>query len=207
MKITTKMIGIEAKKNPADFLPRMSSLENSDEVSKGIAYAERRYKETGRHYFVTNEGHSALDTPSNRKVYTNEGLKIVYTTKRKPKSNPARKPAARNPAPEKRIKTRRIVRVDPKTGQEIGTEWVPIDFDFRAYVGGIQFDFFARTEGAQLIVSERTTGAKVGAVPYTTRVAALNDREAAKQYLSTVIDKVGPDRFKAAVAKAPKIAK
>ena len=111
----------------------------------------------------------------------------------------------KNPAPAKRIKTRRIVRVDPKTGQAIGTEFVPIDFDFRAYIGGIQYDFFARTEGAQLIISERTTGAKVGAVPFTTRSAALNDREAAKLYLSSVIERVGADKFKAAIEKAPKV--
>ena len=139
-----------------------------------------------------------------RAEHVSKGVRMKVTAS-KVGSESRKAPARKNPAPAKRIKTRRIVRIDPKTGQGIGTEFVPIDFDFRSYIGGIQYDFFARTEGAQLIISERTTGAKVGAVPYTTRAAALNDREAAKQYLSTVIERVGADKFRAAVAKAPKI--
>lgn len=72
--------GRKRKANPTD----------SDKVSKGIAYAQKRYKETGKHYFVTNEGHSALDVPDNRKAYEGMGLEIVYTTKAKGrKKNPA----------------------------------------------------------------------------------------------------------------------
>lgn len=142
-----------------------------------------------------------------RREHVSKGIRMKVTSSKvgSESRKGARKNPAANPLPPKRIKTRRIVRTDPKTGQGIGTEFVPIDFDFRSYIGGIQYDFFARTEGAQLIISERTTGAKVGAVPYTTRAAALNDREAAKQYLSTVIERVGADKFRAAVAKAPKI--
>jgi hypothetical protein len=144
-----------------------------------------------------------------RPEHVTKGIRPMKVTMSKVGSETrGRAKAAANPAaaPAKRVKTRRIVRIDPKTGKAIGTEFVPIDFDFRSYVGGIQFDFFARTEGAQLIISERTTGAKVGEVPYTTRAAALNDREAAKQYLSGLIDRIGADKFKAAVAKAPKLA-
>ena len=109
-----------------------------------------------------------------------------------------------NPAPAKQ-RMGRIVRVDPKTGVPFGTELVPIDFAFKEYIGNYQQDFFARTEGAQLVVSEKTTGAKVGAVPFTLRSAALNDRAAAKAFVQKTVEKVGADRFNDAIRKAPKL--
>jgi hypothetical protein len=109
-----------------------------------------------------------------------------------------------DPAPAKQ-RMGRIVHVDPKTGVPFGTELVPIDFAFKAYVGNYQHDFFARTEGAQLVVSEKTTGAKVGAVGFNLRSAALNDRAAAKAYIEKTVERIGADKFNDAIRKAPKL--
>ncbi len=204
MKVTMSKVGSEtrgrakaARRNPADPAPYTVTWKSS--VTRRINSSSSRTK---------------ADAVREARALAREGEKDISVSLYSPETGAVEiewreappKAAARNPAPAKRTKTRRIVRIDPKTGKAIGTEFVPIDFDFRSYVGGIQFDFFARTEGAQLIISERTTGAKVGEVPYTTRAAALNDREAAKQYLSGLIDRIGADKFKAAVAKAPKLA-
>lgn len=201
MKITKGKVGSEVRKeNPpigVKWLPKKGkpkityAILPKTSAGRGIMLGEFSTKARAEEYM------RSLTSPWNYRIKKIE----EYEYEEPPEENPARK----NPAPAKRIKTRPIIRVDPKTGQAIGTEFVPIDFDFRAYIGGIQYDFFARTEGAQLIISERTTGAKVGAVPFTTRSAALNDREAAKLYLSSVIERVGADKFKAAIEKAPKV--
>lgn len=146
---------------------------------------------------------SALITKYQAKAQGLREAIAMYEGQRK--ANPVKaERVRRNPAPAKQ-RMGRIVRVDPKTGVPFGTELVPIDFTFKEWVGNYQQDFFARTEGAQLVVSEKTTGAKVGAVPFTLRSAALNDRAAAKAFVQKTVEKVGADRFNAAIAKAPKL--
>lgn len=94
MKITPAMVGSEARKNPA--LASMMPTDDDEKVKIGIDYANRRFGETGRHYLVTNEGHSAIDVPGNRKAYKDIGLEIVYTTKGKRKASPAKNPAPKS---------------------------------------------------------------------------------------------------------------
>lgn len=113
----------------------------------------------------------------------------------------ARKPAAKNPA---RPKFARIMVTDDKTGEK-RIETVPYDFAIKAYIGPIQHDFFVRSEGATLVVSEKSTGLRVGAVPYMKRYATMNDRDSAKAFLAETVQRVGPEKFLAAIKKAPKV--
>jgi hypothetical protein len=94
---------------------------------------------------------------------------------------------------------------DDKTGEK-RIQTVPYDFAIKAYIGPVQHDFFVRSEGATLVVSEKSTGLRVGAVPDMKRYATMNDREAAKGFLAETVQRVGPEKFRAAIAKAPKIA-
>ncbi len=115
--------------------------------------------------------------------------------------NPARKTAAKNPA---RPKLARIMVTDDKTGEK-RIETVPYDFAIKAYIGPYQHDFFVRSEGATLVVSEKSTGLRVGAVPYMKRYATMNDRDSAKAFLAETVQRVGPEKFLAAIKKAPKV--
>lgn len=78
---------------------------------------------------------------------------------------------------------------------------VPIEFTFTEYVGNVAEKFFARLENGMLIVSEYATGGKVGQVPYRMREASLNDRDAAKRFTREMIERVGPEKFRAAIRR------
>lgn len=108
----------------------------------------------------------------------------------------------RNPAP-KRERMLNISWLTPGGEREVMS--VPIEFTFTEYVGNVAERFFARLENGFLIVSEYSTGGRVGQVPHTMRAAALNDNAAAKQFTREMIQRVGPERFRAAIKKFSKI--
>lgn len=145
------------------------------------------------------------DVPEGLKPeHVSEGIRAVKITKSKvgSEARKARKaPARKNPAKPKMAK---IMVTDEKTGQK-RVETVPYDFAIKAYIGPYQHDFFVRSEGATLIVSEKSTGLRVGAVPYMKRYATMNDRDSAKAFLAETVDRVGADKFLAAIKKAPKV--
>ncbi len=122
----------------------------------------------------------------------------------------------KNPAEAKERKPRVVLITNPK--QRMGliatltkdgapdVQEVPIKFSFKAYIGNIQEDFFAHIQNGKLIVSEKTTGQRVGTVPDNKRAAALNDRDAAKNFVQETVNRVGAIRFQKAIKSRPKIA-
>ena len=196
MKITRKMVGAEARKNPA---------------AKPEVLAKHR-DEDGRFFKLERRGEKfdvLINSTGLNWRYLSKGVGLDQALAdwekwtQQAKKNPARKPArAKNPAREKLA---RIMVTDDKTGEK-RIETVPYDFAIKAYIGPVQHDFFVRSEGATLVVSEKSTGLRVGAVPYMKRYATMNDREAAKGFLAETVQRVGPEKFRAAIAKAPKIA-
>ena len=241
MKITRKMVGSEAKKNPTDMtvaqtilrqlggnrLIAMTGARNFFAFPLGLGFELPRNPSGVNQVTITYNprsdlyGMSFLKTKRSgldsvtvakfddvyadqmREIFTRvTGLETSLGTMGRP-SNPARKPArAKNPAREKLA---RIMVTDDKTGEK-RIQKVPYEFAIKAYIGPVQHDFFVRSEGATLVVMEKSTGLRVGAVPYMKRYATMNDREAAKGFLAEMVQQVGPEKFRAAIAKAPKIA-
>jgi hypothetical protein len=226
MKITRKMVGAEARKMPPKKNPdavRKIGKFNVRYIAGStpkIEFYDSRYTEgfTPLGQFVTRyyardlvqapSGPLALDVGIPEwKLTAAEFEKVRAMISRSgdfgPILNPARKPArTKNPAREKLA---RIMVADDKTGEK-RIQTVPYDFAIKAYIGPVQHDFFVRSEGATLVVNEKSTGLRVGAVPYMKRYATMNDREAAKGFLAETVQRVGPEKFRAAIAKAPKIA-
>lgn len=195
MKITRKMVGSEAKN------PRARSRDKIEAFpSKLDGYGPRKGLEGP---FLMKNGRVVYYDPAEG-AYYDPGTDFYLSKDEAAQlhSNPARKPArAKNPA---RQKLARIMVTDDKTGEK-SIQTVPYDFAIKAYIGPVQHDFFVRSEGATLVVSEKSTGLRVGAVPYMKRYATMNDREAAKGFLAETVQRVGPEKFRAAIAKAPKI--
>ena len=50
---------------------------------EGKTYARDRYKNTGQHYLMTNEGHVWLDCRHNRKAVKESEMQVVWTTRQK----------------------------------------------------------------------------------------------------------------------------
>lgn len=218
MKITSKMVGAEARKARKNPIGRQETYALAEE---NLANLKKRYQA------VLLTMADLRDNLKRRKKglpdddmrgYTDAEIsKLIknYQTRAQDLraaiaqyesgnwwKNP-RKPAARkNPA---RAKMARIMVTDDKTGEK-RVETVPYDFAIKAYIGPVQHDFFVRSEGATLVVSEKSTGLRVGAVPYMKRYATMNDRESAKAFLADTVARVGADKFRAAIVKAPKIA-
>lgn len=107
----------------------------------------------------------------------------------------------RNPAP-KRQQMARIRTTMPDGTKTIET--VPILFRFTVYIGNVAEKFHARKDRFnQLVVSEESTGLSVGTVPAISRAAAVgNDRLAAKSFVEETAERVGAEKFRAAIAKA-----
>lgn len=148
-------------------------------------------------------GNEITQTVYDREVKAlDKWTKEQYAKRRR--RNPAKPAASRrgNPAP-KRQRMLNISWLTPGGEREIMS--VPIEFTFTEYVGNVAERFFARMENGFLIVSEYSTGGKVGQVPHTMRAAALNDNAAAKQFTREMIQRVGPERFRAAIKKFSKI--
>lgn len=151
-------------------------------------------------------------------------LEQWYINNRRPaalRNNPSRREGLGFEGSERERKPRVVLITNPK-GREakkqrmLNISWltpggaremksVPIDFTFTHYVGDVAEKFFVRTENGQLIVSEYATGGRIGQVPYTMRAAALNDRAAAKMYVSEVLSRIGAERFNKAVKSFPAI--
>jgi hypothetical protein len=198
MKITKAKVGSEARKNPSQlgtygpfYHDPGERLTESQIERKAESYMDRLDR------MLMRGDITQLQYERESKAL-NKWVKEQYVNR---KRNPARKPAAKNPA---RPKLARIMVTDDKTGEK-RIETVPYDFAIKAYIGPYQHDFFVRSEGATLVVSEKSTGLRVGAVPYMKRYATMNDRDSAKAFLAETVQRVGPEKFLAAIKKAPKV--
>lgn len=107
----------------------------------------------------------------------------------------------KNPAPKRQQMAR--IRVTMPDGSKV-IETVPILFRFTVYIGKSAEKFHARKDQFnQLVVSEESTGLSVGTVPAMTRAAAGgSDRIAAKSFVEKTAERVGAEKFRAAIAKA-----
>jgi hypothetical protein len=107
----------------------------------------------------------------------------------------------RNPAPKRQQMAR--IRTTMPDGSKI-IETVPILFRFTVYIGNVAEKFHVRKDSFnQLVVSEESTGLSVGTVPAMTRAAAGgSDRIAAKLFVEKTAERVGAEKFRAAIAKA-----
>ena len=198
MKITRKMVGAEAKARN----PRARKIDKIDAFPSPLEnYGPRKGLEGP---FLMRNGRVVYYDPAEGAYY--DPTTDFYLSAQESmalQGNPARKPArTKNPAREKLA---RIMVTDDKTGEK-RIQTVPYEFAIKAYSGPVQHDFFVRSEGATLVVSEKSTGLRVGAVPYMKRYATMNDRQAAKDFLRDTVQRVGVEKFRAAIAKAPKIA-